>query len=133
MGSKQINFRADDVQAALLSEICKLERRSLTDAINGLIADGLKYRMLNNSPVPLADRRIHNTKDEAMPLDYLHFLEAIKYQTGIDAQSKFRFAQYPNSEYWHSQGLDGKWTILYHTMSITEKGIDAGAGVMDME
>jgi len=123
---KALSLRIDDQLATILEADVKTAG-SITAAVEGLIADGLKLRMQENAPA-VHPHFLANLTPDGIIAFYGHFLEAVRLRAGLmnddGSMPAYRFEQAPAGGAWEKAGLTGAWAVLHISERFTVNGIE---------
>jgi len=118
--TKTFTFRTDDELQAIIDREGEMHG-SLTDGIKDLVADGLRYRMMVNTP-PIAAAFLAPLTPDGVIRAYVEFLEAIRGKAGLVQNPRYRFCQVPAGGRWEQKGLAGAWAVLPTNIGFTLNG-----------
>jgi hypothetical protein len=118
-----VELLAEEIEAATA---CSVAYCDATEAVRELLADGMRFRMLNNEP-PVHPYFVMKLSPPAVAKQYMQFLEAVADRAGVvgpsgKAKSDFRFVQLPAGGKWEACGLDGAWQVLNRSFEPTPDG-----------
>jgi hypothetical protein len=127
---KQMNIAFSELEIQLLDDLARLDQVSAARMVSDLIADGLKHRLLHESPVQFEQNQIVRMTSPNVIKFYLQFEEALCDRLGVLSGTgvvgkvpQYHFCQYPNTNYWKERGLAGFWTVLPKSVTIVDNGL----------
>ncbi len=123
---KQVKtFRLSEADQAVLAALAGELGTNDSDTLRAVIADGLRYRMMQNDP-PVHSYFVETLTPEAVVADYLEFLDAVRDRAGLmgpdGKKPRFYFAKVPKGGKWEANGVAGGWAVLPKSMSFTKDG-----------
>ncbi|HOG29397.1 MAG TPA: hypothetical protein PLT35_08960 [Vicinamibacterales bacterium] len=121
-------FRFSEADLAVLDELSEaFGGASEAETLRRLLAEGLRYRMEHCTP-PVHPHFLDAIKPEAMPQEFLEYLDAVREQVGVmrpdGTAPTHYFAQVPAGGRWEAEGVAGGWAVLDKRTKFTRNGYE---------